>query len=94
MLMFPAPSPAICTLGMVEFSKAWRKEATLIVGDLEVLPSLKTCVSYWRALQIGIPALPMVLSIDIDGETNYYARLSDGQTDRRKTIEALDRVGL
>jgi len=81
MLTFAAPSDSTQALDKVGFARAWRDEAALTVGDVVCKPSLKACVRYYDALKAGMPALPLVLTRDVDGSTNYSCSLASGETD-------------
>jgi hypothetical protein len=94
MLYFPAPSVEIQALSKVGFARAWRDEAALTVGDVVVKPDLRACVRYYDALKMGMPALPLVLTVDVDGSKNYSCSLADGRTDGLLTHIAAKAVGL
>ena len=56
-------------------------------------PNLKACVRYFDALKAGMPALPLVLSVD-NGEKNYSVALATGESDPALTVLEAERVGL
>lgn len=94
MLCFPAPSEALRSLSKVDFARAWRNEAALTVGEVMVKPSLKACTRYYDALKMGIPALPLVLTVDVDGSKNYSCSLVSGESDPALTYYKAKAVGL
>lgn len=96
MLTFAAPSDRIRiqALDKVGFARAWRDEAALTVGEVVVKPSLKACVRYYDALKMGMPALPLVLTEDVDGSKNYSCSLLSGESDPALTYYKAKALGL
>lgn len=94
MLTFAAPSDRIQTFSKVDFARAWRDEAAITVGEVVVKPCLKSCVRYYDALKMGMPALPLVLTVDVDGSKNYACSLASGESDPALTYYKAKAVGL